>query len=466
MGLRAATLAGAAANTTFAASLSATGIGAIVVALGALIGAWVLYKQKMDEVNEVNERFAKLQERIEANAQNQVALFNEAFRITRENEEFQLRLARARGATEEEIAKLKIKRLETEIQRQEKLVNVVDKFSMISDKTYKQQLRDLEKLQQELQIAQAEYENIGKKAESANKKTSESFDLLRVKVMSLNEVIKFVAETISNAFKDPFANLIKGADVAKGKIQELNDALFKKDDERKARNRDLLIQGVGVAAEVAEGILEINNQTAEEETAFLEEQLRNRLISEETYQKRLSKIKQEEAKKNKEAQLFNAFMNAAQAILNALTTPPPGQFAAVAFASALSAINIAKIQAAQIPKFNKGTLSVPGVDQGQDSVLAMLRPGEAVMPVDISKKFRPTLEAMYKGMISASDINAFVSNNAGERGVTKAIVNPYDIKRAFSGGLDIKNADYIAKRIAVEVNQNNIESKVVNRRFN
>jgi hypothetical protein len=214
-------------------------------------------------------------------------------------------------------------------------------------------------------------------------------------------------------------------------------------------------------SQISNTIIDSTNEQYEKELSALQDQLDNKIISEEEYEAKLRPIKQRQAEANKRAQIAQATINLAQGILNALGTTPPNLVPfAVALASSLGAINLAKIISTPIPAFNKGTLSVNGVDMGKDSVHAMLRPGEAVIPVDINKAYHPAIKAIYKKQISPTDINSFVLNrmsgksSIGRDTAITANLDTFALSRAISkskSSVEVANADFIGKVIAKEL---------------
>lgn len=120
-------------------------------------------------------------------------------------------------------------------------------------------------------------------------------------------------------------------------------------------------------------------------------------------------LKTKQARQDRDKALFDVAINTAVAIGKTLATlgvPVGLPFAGIA--AAQGALQAALILARPLPKFKKGTKSVPGFDMGKDSVFAMLQPGEGVMPTDKMKEYRTTYDAMFDGKIPGSVINKFV----------------------------------------------------------
>jgi hypothetical protein len=204
----------------------------------------------------------------------------------------------------------------------------------------------------------------------------------------------------------------------------------------------------------------------EREIAEAEDLKNRKLITEEEYQRRVNIIKNKQYEAEKRAQIAQAIINTAQGIINATTIQPASLIPwAIATVTALGAFNVAKIQATPIPKFKKGTLSVGGVDTGKDSVMAMLRPGEAVIPVETKRDYYPAIKAIYQKQIKPSDINNYVMGKLTSKGVSitntksnnsKSNIDTYTLGKIISKNksFEITNVDYLAKAIARELSNN------------
>lgn len=211
---------------------------------------------------------------------------------------------------------------------------------------------------------------------------------------------------------------------------------------------------VGAASSFADIGLDITRQQLSAEEQLLKEQKDKGLISEEQYQKKLNEIKHKADVADKQAAIFKATLDFASALINALKAPPGSIPAVLALTTAVAGANLAKIIATPLPKYQKGTLSVPGVDMGRDSVMAMLQPGEAVIPTAINRKYAPTIKAIYEQKISASDINSFVKGKKnGTNGEIVATVDTYALSRAMNKNrnVTVENAHTIGKVIANEI---------------
>jgi hypothetical protein len=236
----------------------------------------------------------------------------------------------------------------------------------------------------------------------------------------------------------------------------------KKTDEDAEKNAEKRLQTelavkdaiVGAAGSFADIGLDITKQQLNAEEQLLKEQKDKGLISEEQYQKKLNEIKHKADVADKQAAIFKATLDFAAALINALKAPTNSIPAVLALTTAIAGANLAKIIATPLPKYQKGTLSVPGVDMGRDSVHALLQPGEAVIPTAINKKYAPTIRAIYEQKISASDINSFVKGHRkGNSGELVATIDPLALGRVMNKNrtVTVENAQTIGKVIANEI---------------
>jgi hypothetical protein len=230
-----------------------------------------------------------------------------------------------------------------------------------------------------------------------------------------------------------------------------------KEEEKAAAERKAIRDGAFQLASFAvQAYGEAVNRQTDEELATLEEQKNKKLINEKQYQQRLKQIKQKQAEDAKKQAIYQATLDFSAALINALTFKPSNEVpAALVFASILAAANLAKIIATPVPKFQKGTLAVPGVDMGRDSVHAMLQPGEAVIPTKTNRAYHPTIKAIYEKKISPSEINNFVMSRtkAGGSSSIKASVDTYALTRALSKNktVEVGNANMIGRAMAKEL---------------
>ena len=332
------------------------------------------------------------------------------------------------------------------------------------------------------QIAKLKEKDDERKAvEKANLSESQRARLLAVKGNALEE-LKVKGQILDENYKrDIFNAEMTGKDTSAITAKYNNDKTeLAQDtaDKEVAINKDKNAQmaeddaeRLAKAKEVATGIFDSANflgqlafenrkRETDQELQNLEDQKNKKLITEEQYQAQLKVIKRKQAEDEKKQAIFNATIDLSRAIIAALTIPPPGSITAAAFAAALAGANLAKIIATPLPKYQKGTLAVPGIDMGRDSVHAMLQPGEAVIPVSTNRAYHPTIKAIYEKKISPSEINSFVMSrtSAGGKQSVTANVDTYALGRVLgkNKGVQIENAQAVGRVIARELSNHNI----------
>jgi len=170
-------------------------------------------------------------------------------------------------------------------------------------------------------------------------------------------------------------------------------------------------------------------------------------------QKKINEEKRKADIANRAQKVFQITIETARAI--AESSPNP---VLIALAAALGAAQLATVLATPLPKYKKGTLSVGGIDTGQDTQLAMLRPGEAVIPTETNKAYHPAIKAIYEGRISAKDMNSFVSMKLKGGDIKNSFALDYDLlakklgnemawQLRGSNNVNIKNVQDFAKAL-------------------
>ena len=173
-------------------------------------------------------------------------------------------------------------------------------------------------------------------------------------------------------------------------------------------------------------------------------------------QKKINEEKRKADIANKAQKIFNIGIATAEGIINYGNNPATA--ALVPFVIALGAAQLATVLATPLPKYKKGTLSVGGVDTGQDTQLAMLRPGEAVIPTETNKAYHPAIKAIYEGRISSKDMNSFVSMKLKGGDIKNSFALDYDLlakklgnemawQLRGSNNVNIKNVQDFAKAL-------------------
>jgi len=209
-------------------------------------------------------------------------------------------------------------------------------------------------------------------------------------------------------------------------------------------------------AQLSQSYAALQKSQLDAETSQLEDQYNKKLINEKVYTAKLREIKRKQWEADKKASILQATIGIAQGIVNALSVQPANLVPfAIGLASTVGALQLATIIATKPPQFAKGTLSVPGVDMGRDSVHAILQPGEAVIPTKTNRAYHPTIKAIYEKKISPSEINNFVmsrTKSGGSSAIT-ANVDTYALTRALGKNktVEVGNANVIGRAMAKEL---------------
>lgn len=174
-------------------------------------------------------------------------------------------------------------------------------------------------------------------------------------------------------------------------------------EKRKAQsvenNRILLEATLGAMQTSVDGIfssIAASDEMAMESQLSNLERLKNeRIISDKEYEKRKKELLNENAEQQQEMAIFQATINTALAIVNALATGGPAAVALAIAAGIAGAAQIAAIAAQPVPQFAKGTdyVALGNNKKGIDTIPALLNEGEAVITTEQN--------AMYPGMAKA-----------------------------------------------------------------
>jgi hypothetical protein len=198
--------------------------------------------------------------------------------------------------------------------------------------------------------------------------------------------------------------------------------------------------------------IEKENEQFEQSKAGYDQLLADKAISQQQYDdtikaleeqraKETAKLQREQAIKEKALAIFNAAIAGSLAVVKQLAaTPLPAGLPLVLLVAAQAAAQIGIIAAQPIPKFAKGTLSVQGGMEGQDSVQAMVMPGEAIIPTRTNRKYKEAVRAIYHESVPADELAQFVTLNpqmryallmaAGEQFNSSIVNKPTNISTA------------------------------------
>jgi len=151
-------------------------------------------------------------------------------------------------------------------------------------------------------------------------------------------------------------------------------------------------------------------QRADKEIAVLDKQKDEGLISEKKYQREVSKIKNEAARKQRKVEVAQAYAQIPIAVLSAFTGTPGGiivKSIAAAIAGGIALAQAIKLQSAPLPQFRHGVINLQRGNnpRGVDTIPAMLNEGESVMTTEETKHHMKALTAMRKGTFDKEFFN-------------------------------------------------------------
>jgi hypothetical protein len=208
------------------------------------------------------------------------------------------------------------------------------------------------------------------------------------------------------------------------------------------------------------------------EATLLKEQLDQKLISEEEYNRKSLELEKKRFEQEKKVATLEATINAASGIVKAIAQQKYWQAALI---TATLAAQIAAIQSQQFPGFKDGVIDINGPGTGtSDSIPARLSRGESVMTADETKRYKPVLQAIrdnnFEEFVSKRYIDAMGSQNVSSavgNSFAENLTNSFDLQTAELAHLlkqnrkvAIKNVDELAKAMS----RRNTTEKVINRR--
>jgi tape measure domain-containing protein len=208
------------------------------------------------------------------------------------------------------------------------------------------------------------------------------------------------------------------------------------------------------------------------EAILLKEQLDQKLISEEEYNRKSLELEKKRFEQEKKVATLEATINAASGIVKAIAQQKYWQAALI---TATLAAQIAAIQSQQFPGFKDGVIDINGPGTGtSDSIPARLSRGESVMTADETRRYKPVLQAIrdnnFEEFVSKRYIDAMGSQNVSSavgNSFAENLTNSFDLQTAELAHLlkqnrkvAIKNVDELAKAMS----RRNTTEKVINRR--
>jgi hypothetical protein len=304
--------------------------------------------------------------------------------------------------------------------------------------------------------------------EELKKKSADAFELEKANIILNSKTLDEANAKIAEAEKKRLETLIATAKAqglttteleAQLKLINLTDADKLKDlqDNLKETFRTEVIQTFfdtlnsysDQAVQDAEDAKDERLKLLDEEDAAIQEKFENRLIgrrqleleqeklakqrvaAEEQAEKRIAAIRKRQDLATRAKALFEIAINTRKSItaVNAdPTIPAPAKPFVIALYLGIGAAQAAAVIAQPLPKYKQGTLavgsptgrqdlsyqggrgtiSVSGVGQ-EDTELALLQPGEAVIPTATNRAYHPAIKAIYEHKIKPSELNQFVT---------------------------------------------------------
>lgn len=219
-----------------------------------------------------------------------------------------------------------------------------------------------------------------------------------------------------DAYNQEIEDSIKAGEAKLKAEQKYHQESLRAEREKEQKRQAIVQQSQQLISTIGNGFAQLARDNADAELDHLAEKKQQELelvgdnkAKQDAINKRYAaeerKVQMRQAQIDKDLAIFNIILSTAQSVAKAAPNP-----VLMALAAAIGGAQIGIVAARPIPKFNQGTKSVPGVDRGQDSILAMLRPGEGVMPVDRMNDYRPTFDAMFDRKISPEALNHYVLN--------------------------------------------------------
>ena len=523
-----------AATTSFNAlkvAIASNPLGALLVAVTAVAGAFLIFADNADEAAEAVERLNDETDDINRNYSDQLNIVERIGQENIDNIETTIAIRKAEGASIKELSDLEKQRIEAQksalnqrakanTEALNELIQKEFEYSLIRTEDAEKKREELRKeikeredynkdivlqgkqlkndlLQLEAETTAGLKEENKKKAEDrANavkadfdkqlKESTDYYDKLRnlIKINAKNEDELKVLTTIATREellkqlalyekfgKDTTAILVKikenaaaggiipipKIDPIKNAVEDINNettklkpinpnlapdedqiARFKEAAEKvKELKEQLIFDAIGAGFEILfsninagfEDSIEVINDIKDAQIAAIQEEeealnesyesrkigkreleleqerlTKQRVAAEKKAEKELNEVRRKQDIANRAQSLFNIAIGTAQNVVQ-----KPGLTGElIPFWIALGAVQAAAVLAQPLPKYKKGTLSVGGVGS-EDTELALLQPGEAVIPTETNRRYHPAIKAIYHGKIKPDDINNFVN---------------------------------------------------------
>lgn len=395
--------------------------------------------------NELNNALSNLKEQYDELTPENIVLFDPNGVKTQQD------LTNEYNIQKNELARL-ISTIEKYIDKK-KIVKVADREKLADLKLINLAERNaFEQSKDALGLTEKQIEAVRKLGIEGLKASEEFLGLTDSQIEGL-DAIKAYAEGNFVALRE-YLNKVKKE--IKDGVKESGIEVKKATKDYAAENEKIAELSAGLALETFNFLGQLGDNQTQREIDRVEDEKERGVISEEQYQEKLKKIKLDAAKQDKELAIFSATVALAEALVKALTTKNPP--AALILASAVGALNLARIIATPLPRFKEGTLNVGGGNLDADGGMhAVIHRGEAIIPADRNREYHPTIKALYNRQVKASEINAFVQNKLSGKmnHNVNAKINTKELARAMDKGntVKIENASAVGRVIANELSK-------------
>lgn len=301
----------------------------------------------------------------------------------------------------------KIKELTEEKEKQTNITDIKKLASLDAEiDRYKKLIKDVEdRLQAERRLRELRNEPIAGEIDATLKEP----DITKVTKEEADKRHKIRLDEMKKAKKEVFDPLIRANKAAEEAqtAEDVKQALLRQQVKQQSAQKILEI-GIAASDLVFQNEAQKNLQALadiqerkDKELKLAGDNAQARAFIEKKFSDEEKRIKIQQAQQDKNKAIFDIGIQTGVAIVKQLAaTPLPIGAPLVALIAAMGAIQLAAVVSRPIPKFNKGTKYVPGVDVGnRDSVLANLTVGEAVIPREQNKKYAPIVSGIIDGTL-------------------------------------------------------------------
>ena len=185
-------------------------------------------------------------------------------------------------------------------------------------------------------------------------------------------------------------------------IEEERTRKFKEEQDKRKADEEAFYNALPqLASQTISIISQYQQQSTDFELQMLEERLKNKQINDKQYEVERKRILRKQAEDQKVMAIFQALINTALAIVNALATGGPAAPALAIAAGIAGAAQVAAIEAQPVPKLAKGTdfVALGNNKKGIDTIPALLNEGEAVITTEQNAKYPGLAKAWNDGKL-------------------------------------------------------------------